>query len=152
MASGHYIYTDHLLCLAGRRASHPIDLPQHLWPVNTPLNPRAWASHLQSHPDRAYVDYIVQGIRHGFRLGFAYSAVKLRSASRNMRSADENPEVVEHYLAKECGLGRVVGLSRKFWSGGKTGPGEQIFRNIGPGGPFFPENFGPPVKISVRPA
>ena len=109
MATGHYIYIDHLLCLAGRRPSHPIDLPQHLWPVNTPLNPRAWASHLQSHPDRAYVDYIVQGIHHGFRLGFAYGAVKLRSASRNMRSAEENPEVVEQYLAKECGLGRVVG-------------------------------------------
>ena len=109
MATGHYIYIDHLLCLAGRRPSHPIDLPQRLWPVNTPLNPRAWASHLQSHPDRAYVDYIVQGIHHGFRLGFAYGAVKLRSASRNMRSAEENPEVVEQYLAKECGLGRVVG-------------------------------------------
>ena len=44
------------------------------------------------------------------------------------------------------------GMSRKFWSGGKIGPGDQYFRNIGPGGPFFPENFGPPVKISVRPA
>ena len=43
-------------------------------------------------------------------------------------------------------------LSRKFWSGGKIGPGDQNFRNIGPGGPFFPENFGPPVKIMVRPA
>ena len=51
----------------------------------------------------------MQGIHHGFWLGFAYSAVKLRSASRNMRSAEENPEVVEQYLAKECGLGRVVG-------------------------------------------
>ena len=39
MATGHYIYIDHLLCLAGRRPSHPIDLPQRLWPVNTPLNP-----------------------------------------------------------------------------------------------------------------
>ena len=38
-----------------------------------------------------------------------------------------------------------VGLSRKFWSGGKIGPGDQNFWNIGPGGPFFPENFGPPV-------
>ena len=45
-----------------------------------------------------------------------------------------------------------LGLSRKFWSGGKIGPGDQNFRNIGPGGPFFPENFGPPVKIMVRPA
>ena len=42
-------------------------------------------------------------------------------------------------------------LSRKFWSGGKIGPGDQNFRNFSPGGPFFPENFGPPVKIMVRP-
>ena len=46
----------------------------------------------------------------------------------------------------------VIGMSQKFWSGGKIGPGEQNFRNIGLGGPFFPENFGSPVKISVRPA
>ena len=44
------------------------------------------------------------------------------------------------------------GMSRKFWSGGKIGPGDQNFWNIGPGGPFFPENFGPPAKIMVRPA
>ena len=43
----------------------------------------------------------------------------------------------------------MMAMSRKFWSGRKIGPGDQ---NFGPGGPFFPENFGPPVKISVRPA
>ena len=56
-----------------------------------PLNAEAWANHLQSHPD---VDYIIQEILYGFRLGFDYGAVQLRSASRNMRSAEKNPEVV----------------------------------------------------------
>ena len=51
----------------------------------------------------------MQGIRQGFRLGFGYGEVRLRSASRNMRSAEDNGEVVEQYLAKECELGRVVG-------------------------------------------
>ena len=55
------------------------------------------------------MEYLVQGIRQGFRLGFGYGEVQLRSASRNMRSAEDNAEVVEQYLAKECGLGRVVG-------------------------------------------
>lgn len=55
------------------------------------------------------MDYIIQAILHGFRLGFDYGMVQLRSTSRNMQSAEENPEVVEQYLAKECGLGRVVG-------------------------------------------
>ena len=55
------------------------------------------------------MEYLVQGIRQGFRLGFGYGEVQLRSASRNMQSAEDNAEVVEQYLAKECGLGRVVG-------------------------------------------
>ena len=54
------------------------------------------------------MDYLVQGIRQGFRLGFGYSEVQLRSASRNMRSAKDNAEVVEQYLVKECGLGRAI--------------------------------------------
>ena len=77
--------------------------------MSTPLNPEAWTSLLQSHPDRTFVEYLVQGTRQGFRLGFGYGEVQLRSASRNMRSAEDNAEVVEQYLAKECGLGRVVG-------------------------------------------
>ena len=44
-----------------------------------------------------------------------------------------------------------MGMSQKFWSGGKIGPKNQNFWNIGPGRPFFPENFGPPMKISVQP-
>ena len=36
-------------------------------------------------------------------------------------------------------------LSQKLWSSGKIGPGEQNFRNISPGGPFFPEkSWSPP--------
>ena len=33
----------------------------------------------------------------------------------------------------------------------KIGLGDQNFRNISPGGPFFPENFGPPVKKKIGP-
>ena len=51
-----------------------------------------------------------------------------------------NPSIVPGYEAS------AWVLSRKFWSGGKIGPGDQNFRNIGPGRPFFSENVGPPVK------
>ena len=98
MAAGRYISMGHLLSLAERRPALPADLLWLLGPVNTPLNAEAWANHLQSHPDRAYVDYIIQAILHGFRLGFDYGMVQLQSTSRNMQSAEENPEV-----------GRVVG-------------------------------------------
>jgi len=102
-------YMDHLLSLAKRRPALPADLPRLLGPVNTPLNAGLGADHLQSHTDQACGDYIIQRILHGFQLGFDYGTVQLRSASRNMRLAEENTEVVEQYLAKECGLGWVVG-------------------------------------------
>ena len=59
MAGGRYIYKlmDHLLSLAERRPALSADQLRLLGPVNMPLNAEAWASHLHSHPDRAYVDY-----------------------------------------------------------------------------------------------
>jgi len=42
------------------------------------------------------------------------------------------------YFVKEGGhLKCTAKLSQKCWSGGKIGLGDQNFRNIGPGGPFF---------------
>ena len=58
MATSCYIYMDHLLSLAEWRPALPADLLWLLGPVNTPLNVETWANHLQSHLDRAYVDYI----------------------------------------------------------------------------------------------
>ena len=55
------------------------------------------------------MEYLLQGIRQGFWLGFGHGEVQLRSVSRNMQSAEDNAEVVEQYLVKECGLGRVIG-------------------------------------------
>ena len=77
MPAGRYIYMDYLLSLAERRPALPADLLQLLGPVNTSLNAEARANHLQSHPDRAYADYIIQAILHGFWLGFDYGMVQL---------------------------------------------------------------------------
>ena len=43
------------------------------------------------------------------------------------------------------------GLSRKFWSGKNFGPRTNFFKKIGPGGPYFSEKNGPPMKKKVRP-
>ena len=78
--------------------------------VNTPLDWRRWSTYLAEHPDRAYRDYIVSGIRDGFRIGFNYSqAPHIRSSHSNMQSALQRPEIVREYLAKECSEGRVLG-------------------------------------------
>lgn len=64
---------------------------------------------LLNHPDRSVVNYVLSGIQHGFRIGFDTSAVTLKCASSNMRSAAEHPSVIDSYLQTEVSLGRVAG-------------------------------------------
>ena len=64
---------------------------------------------LRSHPDREFVALLLSGMREGFRVGYKHHESSSQSAKSNMRSVGENPEVVDRYLATECGLGRVVG-------------------------------------------
>ena len=52
--------------------------------------------------------FLLSGIREGFRIGFRRSA-PLHSASRNMQSALDHPEVVQAYLDSECARGRMLG-------------------------------------------
>ena len=58
------------------------------------------------HPDKAA--YVIQGLRHGFHLGFNHK-ISLKSASGNMASAVANPQVIDNYLHTEVQLGRVAG-------------------------------------------
>ena len=76
--------------------------------VHCPLPWREWDRHLASHPDQRFWAYVVEGLRHGFRVGFDYSHT-CRKSHRNMPSALEQPQVVREYLAKECSEGRVLG-------------------------------------------
>lgn len=54
---------------------------------------------------------LVQGMQHGFRIGFDWKERFGKPAKSNMLSAEQNPEVVDAYLAKEVTVGRVVALS-----------------------------------------
>ena len=84
-------------------------LPSEFSPVNTSLMVRAWQSHLQSHPDKTFCHYLLDGIKHGFHIGYDYANYTRQAASRNIASALENPSVVDEYLAKEKELGRIIG-------------------------------------------
>ena len=64
---------------------------------------------LQNHPNQALVQYVVSGIRKGFRIGFDYWKASCKSPKCNMLSAETNPEVVTAYLQEEVALGRVLG-------------------------------------------
>ena len=74
----------------------------------TPLQADQFAWELRCHPDRQKVNFVVDGIRHGFPLGFSPSQ-KLKSAKYNKPSAAQHPSVVDQYLANEVSLGRVAG-------------------------------------------
>ena len=55
-----------------------------------------------------YVGYLVRGTRQGFHMGFRYWDQACRG-SVAMRSAEENPQVIDEYLARELERGRVLG-------------------------------------------
>ena len=59
-------------------------------------------------PDQRFREYIVKGIKEGFRIGFDYSQ-KCQASKRNMSSAEEKAEVVHNYLQTEVLARRVLG-------------------------------------------
>lgn len=77
--------------------------------VVSPLNWEIWQECLAPHPDRDYVDYLITGMREGFRIGFSYGTHQCKKCSDNMRSAKQHPQVVRDYILKECEAGRLLG-------------------------------------------
>ena len=106
---GRYTYMRDLRIMSQRMPVWPTPLPEKLTKVTTPLKACVWRSELADHPDGEFADYLLEGIQHGFRIGFNFAHYTCTSVKRNMLSAIQNPGVVEDYIAKECILGRIVG-------------------------------------------
>ena len=85
------------------------EIPSELQGVQTPLRADVWEKYLSTHPDREFCEYLLSGIRKGFRLGFEYRRASCVKAKSNMKSALENASVVDDYIAEEVKLGRVLG-------------------------------------------
>ena len=102
-----YPYTADLLCLDLCRPPGPRVHPL-LRPVYSPLDPTAWSVALHPHPDKAFVRFLLKGLREGFRIGF-HRPAPLQSAPCNMRSALQHPDVVQEYLERECARNRMLG-------------------------------------------
>ena len=107
--TGSYMYTQAFLKLAACINPSPPPLPQALCNITTPLNLSTWTACLASHPDQAYVKFILDGIANGFRIGFAYSTSICTPASTNHPSANEHPEVISTALLREVSKGRLIG-------------------------------------------
>ena len=78
-------------------------------PCPTPVRSTVLSRYLASHPDQQFARYIIQGITHGFRIGFNIPSSQLRSSSRNHPSSLVNERVVSTYIAEEVTFGRMVG-------------------------------------------
>ena len=86
------------------------------------------------HSDREFVEYVLQGIQEGFRIGFNYQQYVCKLAAGNMKSASKNPGVVDKYLANEREAGSLLGpLAQKETEGVEISPFGVIPKSHQPG-------------------
>ena len=78
--------------------------------ILTPLRYTTWQGHLRPHPHQDLVQYFLQGIATGFRIGFDGSSTQ--SAKNNLKSAVDHLAVIDDYLHDELSLGRISGPYR----------------------------------------
>ena len=105
-----YKYTKDLLEMDSRKSGVSLSgIPCELQGIQTPLQADVWEEYLRTHPDKDFCEYLLSGIRRGFRLGFDYCRSSCVKAKSNMKSALENATVVDEYIAEEVKLGRVLG-------------------------------------------
>ena len=132
-----YKYTRDLLEMEGRESGMSLSqVPAELQQVQTLLQIKEWEKSLRAHPDREFCDYLLRGMRSGFRVGFHYAHSSSWRVKSNKKSALENAEVVDEYLANELVLGRVIGplepallpavSGQSFWHDPKEPPARQV--------------------------
>ena len=68
-----------------------------------------WQELLATHPDQQFAQYILTGLKEGFRVGFQHQKASLQHCDRNM--VGSNQSVVAEYLRTEWQLKRLAKLS-----------------------------------------
>ena len=66
---------------------------------------------LPSHPDGAFVSYLLRGMTWGFQIGVYRHTQRCKPCQKNMMSAKQYPQVVEEYLTEELEAARESGWS-----------------------------------------
>ena len=109
IVQGHYIYMEDLRAL--QECKHdpmPTGIPRAIVSLLSE-NAEKWEAALRGHPDKEFMAYIVEGLRHGFRIGFDYAKHRCIPARDNLPSVTTHQVVVQEYLHRECEAGWVVG-------------------------------------------
>ena len=113
--NGQYIWTQDLVGLQRPKGFHfnvlkKVAEAQFTFPLQSKVD--WWVAGLESHPDRLFVAYIVEGLLHGFRTGFVDEDRRIINHQRgqvdNLPATKDHKDVVDAYLQKECHLGRVM--------------------------------------------
>ena len=66
-----------------------------------------FCAYLETHPDKVFVERLLQGITYGFDIG--YKSPNTSHISPNLASAHAHPDIIDAYLCKECEAGRMAG-------------------------------------------
>ena len=85
--------------------AHPLRLGSKL---PSPMSPEALYSILDGY-DNNLVAYLIHGFTHGFQIGCVGLPSKRGEVVSNLKSADEFAGVIDHKIAKELALGRILG-------------------------------------------
>ena len=64
---------------------------------------------MREHPDSCLKDYVLRGIREGFRVGYDYRNHRCKRIKDNLRSPLKHSDIVRKYIAEECAEGRLLG-------------------------------------------
>ena len=145
-----YPYMQQLASLDAQRPQQSLlHLPAELQQIITPLHPHKWEELLQSYPDREFAQYIVNGLRNGFRIGFNREA-KLKSCTHNMLSAAQFPQVIDDYLLQELALERVAIVPQDWAPNVHTSPFGVIPKKHKPGKWRLILDLSSPTGLSVN--
>ena len=78
-----------------------IKVPSSASYLHTPLIISSWTQALVQHPNQPLVNFFLEGISKGFRIGFNKPPRGLKSAHKNLSGVLEHPQVVEEYMSLE---------------------------------------------------
>ena len=91
----------HIFCIGTQPVVAGIPVPPS--PVNIPR----LAQHLHYHPNRSFVDYLINGFCDGFDIG--YSGPITQGVDKNLKSARDNVQLVTSAVEKEVSRGHTLG-------------------------------------------
>ena len=83
--------------------------PTELQRAHTTLHHFQFKSGLEFHPDRAWVSWLLYGIKYIYGVKIGYNSLQSLIKSKNLPSAYEYPHIIDAELTKERAAGRILG-------------------------------------------